>query len=453
MPNLVSGTSSGAENATLHEWKDFYGLLRGKQLAKERLLQDPLSYVNFRGQNVKAVFGYHRDGTTSNLVYFWSQGLSSLRIENLEKDSPEGALLKLASLLSDVCTIRPKFAQLRVIWEEKFASVTNFIYPNIDDIDLYWYDNEELTLACLFSKAQPELAVELGNQSSSSTLLECLAFHCDYFRMRSVLWNCAPMRYLNQILANEPTSLTKVHLETKLFKPDKANREDRFEWPWQRSIEHYSIKKGSVVEDCLNYSAIPTVSLVADLRKSTRVLEQMPREKVGEYSAFLANIVDIAKETVFKHGGFFDKETGDGIVGHFAEFPGLKGIEPASIRAFRAAEDIISNIQTECEKLQALLHLGVGGLGVSIGVHQQDAVWLAQDDQVRAIGPSVILASRLCDDADRNSIFVSNSLFQFLDSELPSTLVSNFSKKEYSRKEHDPNVGLYGYQIRLEEIV
>ncbi|WP_353339739.1 hypothetical protein [Pelagimonas sp. KU-00592-HH] len=259
------------------------------------------------------------------------------------------------------------------------------------------------------------------------------------------------MRYLNKVLDSKPDRLVKAHLETKLFKPDTENREKRFEWPWQRSIKYELEQLGS--EQChrLEYRPVPTVSLVADLRKSTRALEQLPSEYVGEYSAFLTAIVDIAKETIFEFGGFFDKETGDGIVGHFVDFTQLGEIDSARKRAFHTAEKMIQDINLKCVSLQKKLHLGVEGLGISVGVHQQDAVWVTEADQVRAIGPSVVLAARLCGDANRNSIFVSNSFFETLHHELPSSTLSKFSKKEYSGKEHDPHVGLYGYQIGIGE--
>jgi class 3 adenylate cyclase len=259
------------------------------------------------------------------------------------------------------------------------------------------------------------------------------------------------MRYLNKVLENQPGRLVKLHLETKIFKPSTEHREKRFEWPWQRSIEHNLVQLESGQYHSLKYKPVPTVSLVADLRKSTRALEQLPSEYVGEFSTFLTEIVDIARERVFEFGGFFDKETGDGIVGHFVDFTMLGEVDSARKRAFHAAEKMIQEVNLRCVALQKKLHLGVEGLGVSVGVHQQEAVWVTEADQVRAIGPSVVLAARLCGDADRSSVFVSNSLFETLHHELPSSTLSKFSKKEYAGKEHDPHVGLYGYQIGIGE--
>lgn len=449
MANLVSGTRNGAESATIREWREYFQCPQSKRLVRDGLFQDPLSYVSFRGQIVHAVFGYLRNGGETDLVYFWCRGLSQLRVESLEDENDESSLLRLASMLSEVCSVRPKFAQLRMIWEGKFSEATDFLGTERGTFDLYWYESNDLTLACLFDKNAAGPKVGSKDQSSSSTLLECLAFHCDYFQLRSVLWNSAPMRYLNKVLANKPDRLVKAHLETKLFKPHKENREERFEWPWQRSIEYNIVQVKSKKCHSLKYRPVPTVSLVADLRKSTRALEQLPSEYVGEFSAFLTEIVDIAKETVFQFGGFFDKETGDGIVGHFVDFTQLGEVDSARKRAFHAAKKMIQSIDLKCVTLQKKLHLGVEGLGISVGVHQQDAVWVTEVDQVRAIGPSVVLAARLCGDADRNSIFVSNSFFETLNHEIPSATLSKFSKKMHSGKEHDPHVGLYGYQVGI----
>lgn len=451
MVNLVSGTRNGAESASISEWREYFECPQGKRLVRDGLLQDPLSYVSFRGQIVHAVFGYLRNGSSAELVYFWCRGLSQLRIESLANETDESSLLRLASMLSEVCGVRPKFSQLRMIWEGKFSDATDFLGAKNDSFDLYWYESDDLILACLYDRAEPAAAVRAQERSSSSTLMECLAFHCDYFQLRSVLWNSVPMRYLNKVLENQPDRLVKAHLETKLFKPNKEHREKRFEWPWQRSIEHDIVQLESSQYHSLKYRPVPTVSLVADLRKSTRALEQLPSEYVGEFSAFLTEIVDIAREKVFEFGGFFDKETGDGIVGHFVDFTQLGEVDSARRRAFHAAEKMIQDVNLRCVALQKKLHLGVEGLGISVGVHQQEAVWVTEADQVRAIGPSVVLAARLCGDAERSSIFVSNSFFEKLQHELPSSTLSRFSKKEYSGKEHDPHVGLYGYQLGIGE--
>jgi class 3 adenylate cyclase len=93
---------------------------------------------------------------------------------------------------------------------------------------------------------------------------------------------------------------------------------------------------------------------------------------------------------------------------------GHRGIAKASLRAFDAAIDIIRITSRICNKFQDELNFGIGGLGAAIGIHTGESIWIAEENQIRAIGDSVIFASRLCSEAEVRSIFISRSQFGML---------------------------------------
>lgn len=175
------------------------------------------------------------------------------------------------------------------------------------------------------------------------------------------------------------------------------------------------------------------------------VLEQLPDTEKGRFPAFIRDLVEVAKDCVFRHGGFFDKETGDGIVAHFCHFEvGDEAANGPSVRAFRAAQEILRGIRRPCEDVQQRLNLGVGGLGGSVGLHSSDAVWSCDDGEISALGDSVIMAARLCGEAENYTVFASNSEFYRLQADLSSDEEQNFEKREYSGKEWNQGAKLFG---------
>lgn len=204
----------------------------------------------------------------------------------------------------------------------------------------------------------------------------------------------------------------------------------------------------------MSYRAKTTTSLVFDLRKSTIALEQLSSRDIAEFSPFIKSVVEMAKAAVARHGGFFDKDTGDGIVAHFVNFDEdatRVAFESARKRAFDAAVSIVKQAAAICSAFQAKLRLGVGGLGGAVGIHTGSAVWLVDEGQVRAIGDSAILASRLCNEAPQQGIFLSNSEYLSLASELQPEVTQRFARRSYSGKEVTGGADLFGYAIEIRD--
>ena len=237
-------------------------------------------------------------------------------------------------------------------------------------------------------------------------------------------------------------------LHPKCFNPVEPIPSGAFLWPWQRSISIHSANFQ------IKYKAQQTTSLVFDLRKSTIALEQLPSKEIAEFSPFIKKIVFDAKEAILDYGGFFDKETGDGVVGHFVNFDDPSGsleLNTAVQRSFEAALAIVRKTSITCNQFQAKLRFGIENLGASVGLHTGDAVWMTEDNEIRAIGESAIMASRLCDEAPCRSVFLSNSFFNDLKNCVGAERMTKFYKKSYSGKEIKDGAGLYGFVLEVSD--
>ncbi|MGQ0589138.1 MAG: hypothetical protein ACT4N8_06345 [Sphingosinicella sp.] len=309
----------------------------------------------------------------------------------------------------------------------------------LDGKHLYWLPDGDMISVALYSVSGAT------DTFSTRSILEHIALNTDYFRLKSPVWNSVPMAFLFSHVHHKPALVAKVLLEPKCFNPYESEPDGWFLWPWQRSL------KGGAERGRVRYAPIDTTSLVFDLRKSTIALEQLRDENVGLFSAFIKEVVGVAKEAVFAQGGFFDNETGDGIVAHFCDFglPLDAAIKPASLRAFAAAQELIRAVHRICHQFQELLNMGVGGLGASVGLHSGKAVWICEDNIVSAYGESAIMASRLTAEADIGAIFVSNYEFQNLARCLPAEEVSRFERHPYVGKEFNDRAQLYGYVIQV----
>ena len=289
------------------------------------------------------------------------------------------------------------------------------------------------------SKSKNKKSSHRTSRNSSSAIPEALEFHRDYFHLRSPIWESVPMTTLLQSSSNSSEDLAKIHLHPKTFNPLESFHDDRFLWPWQRC---FKLNKNREFE----YSSIKTVSLVFDLRNSTVAMEQLPKGKLGHYSPFLERVIDRAKVIIMLHGGFFDKETGDGIVAHFTD---VLHLDKSQKRAFDAAVQIIHDISKICDDFQKKLNLGIENLSPSVGLHEEMSVWVAESNQIRAVGESVILASRLCDETDPKAIFISNSFYQSINDCVLDEIKRRFVKKTYYGKENGNTPSYYGYQVNF----
>lgn len=428
----------------MEDWKKFSALKEQSKGSHLQLLRDPLKNVVFRDQQIAAVFGYLLDDGKAHLVYFWDKGLRGLNWRNVDTDTERASLLKFGSALGRLHERNPNLAKAMSFMEEGGHAADAEFRERHKKHNLYWLQFEDLKFVCLYksqglTSSKPQLS-SLGVQ-------ECLEFHNDFFRLRSPVWNAIPIRFLLNAQERDQESVRRMLLHPRCFNPEEETPQGGFLWPWQYCICRE--RQGNIA-----YRTKTTTSLVFDLRKSTIALEQLSSRDIAEFSPFIKSVVEMAKAVVARHGGFFDKDTGDGIVAHFVNFDDdvtRVASDSAPKRAFDAAVSIIKQAMAICSRFQSKLRLGVGGLGGSVGLHTGSAVWLVEDGQVRAIGDSAILASRLCNEAPQHGVFLSNSEYLALADQLAPEVVSTFSRRSYSGKEVSGGADLFGYASEIRD--
>ena len=438
MANSLSLLANSAENCPIEEWVAIGCAPHSERIVAMHEKRDPLTDTTFPGVKVTCVCGFSTGTDCQALIYFWCEGLGVIDYRTLRKREQVRNLVELAVMVGSVGDGMPSFNSIKGLFGQRVDVLFEQEPEELEVKHLYWADYGDLKFVALFSIDSS------GGGFSTESVLNCLNFHHDYFQARSPVRHGVPMAFLFEKVKGDPTAVARLLLEPKCFDPFQNAPNDWFLWPWQRSLR--SPDGASSVQ----YGPIETTSLVFDLRKSTMALEQLPFEAVGQFSDFIKEVVATAKTTIFEHGGFFDKETGDGIIAHFTDFelPGLV-IGAANHRAFSAAKSLIENVNVICERFQDKLNMGVGGLGGSVGIHSGKAVWICENNLISAIGESAILAARLCAEAENLSIFVSNYEFHRLGGSLPPEEVAQFDRRPYRGKEYDDRSKLFGYAYRL----
>lgn len=451
MPSAVAQVSDSAETTNIGGWLSLSLDSDSDRYVRQQRLRDPLKGQKF-GVDVIAVFGIYqgdKGGGEGQLVYFWHQELPSLKLPSLVATSELAKSVAFGCELGRIQGRAPSLFALKGILsgEERF-----YVDGLGEDVDLFWRPFDGISMACLYRGGDTARVPTKGGRQPKERdvvhmerLENCLSFHFDYLNYRSPIWNAVPMRYLFNTAGLSNSAIIDVHLSPKCFNPLQEDARPRFLWPWQQCI---AMRDGE-----LRLAPLPTISLAFDLRRSTLAMEEI--DDISEFSPFIERTVNLAKEIVFEFGGFFDKDTGDGIVAHFVDFSvfadkrSFPRYVPAPMRAFSAARKIVKEIAMECEVLQPKLRHGISSLGPSVGIHAGEAVWISDHKGVRAIGDSVVYAVRLCSNADTRSIFVSNSFLSRLGTAAPAEVAAMFQKKEYVGKEYGRRGELFGYSLTL----
>ena len=207
--------------------------------------------------------------------------------------------------------------------------------------------------------------------------------------------------------------------------------------------------------DAVKHVPIQTTSVVVDLRSSTAAMSLALDP--ADFAEFLDLVVNLSREQIIRHGGFFDKETGDGAIGHFAELGGgvafLQAGEKNPIstvaQAVHASKAITHDVGRACAEFQAKMAHGLHGLSPAVGIHTSNAVWLISSGQIRAIGASVVGASRLCSVANPREIMISNAVYNILSAQQVPDLLNRFMRREINIKEFNSSAQPFGYGWQL----
>jgi adenylate cyclase len=148
----------------------------------------------------------------------------------------------------------------------------------------------------------------------------------------------------------------------------------------------------------------PVAVLFSDIRGFTPMAEAMPPEELGTLlTDYFTEMVDL----VFEHGGTLDKFIGDAIM---AVWGAPLAAPDDADRALAAAIAMRDRLQVLNPRWQAR---GRPPLAIGIGINYGDvfAGYLGSERRLEysAIGDTVNVAKRLCDDADPNEIRVTEA--------------------------------------------
>jgi class 3 adenylate cyclase len=315
---------------------------------------------------------------------------------------------------------------------------------------LQWVQIGEMYVSMLFEKSVVRAGLVDGEVLSAevaTVLRQIGGLIYDYNAFRLPYWRAAPAVQILGELRNT-TRLRNIFADPLSFDPDRSHEVDSFYWPWQRCLTCARAEQRTA-----RYTPIPTTSLVLDLRSSTTAMELTdPPEKFAE---LIDQIVATARETILKYRGFFDKDTGDGVSGHFCHrdhVPDLSMEEnegPIELQAIRAGQEIVQRVQSLCLQHQKFLRIGMDKFGAGIGIHSGTAVWLADEVLIRAIGSSVVGAARMCSNADAGELVISNATFRNAMQHGGTVDGLTFNKKSVTMKEYGDRIGAYAYSARV----
>lgn len=264
----------------------------------------------------------------------------------------------------------------------------------------------------------------------------------DYHYVRHSIWQAIP-RFLSLSDDRDWQLIRNYFADPIAFRPGLVPPPNAFLWPWQRCLERASSQSPLVT-----HREIPTTSLVLDLRKSTAAMALSINS--ASFAGFIDEVVAVCRNLVVQNGGFFDKETGDGCVCHFEDQSikyGRNESNASAKYAVAAARQLIENVSEVCRRYQSRLSHGLVGLGPAIGIHTGNAVWLADEQHVRGIGSSVVGASRLCSQAGKNEILISNRTLADLEVSGPSGVTKTMKQREISVKEYGEGPNIYAHSL------
>ena len=429
MKKPVASLSNSTEYFNKSEWETLYS--KGKV---DRVIDLTARKNVFRGYPLIAVWGFSLD--TKALIDFQQP-----QIIPIEEDDNRGTESQFLFLLNCAEIIRPHVGRnitfdvfLNALKSnadgvtERYDLEFSYLKKHSQNLKLIEVTFGNLSFLTLYDRTRRSDLPKIENDRN----IELLSDFYDFYRMNSSLHDSIPRNYVLERIGGPAAGAKALFNDVRQFDPVKDSSL-AFKWPWQECI----VGEGNDGVFRFEYRAIETTSLVLDLRNSTLAMAYTSSPE--RYAEFIDGIVYCAKSIITKHGGFFDKDTGDGIVSHFCNLNDIGNIRAErekTIRAFECAKEIIERTSVLCKDFQPELALKMKGLGGAIGLHCGSSVWLADRNQIRAIGDSVVLASRLCGNAPVEGILLSNTSFEKISQSLPRHVRDQFSTFPVAMKDH-----------------
>jgi class 3 adenylate cyclase len=160
--------------------------------------------------------------------------------------------------------------------------------------------------------------------------------------------------------------------------------------------------------------AVRTATLCFDLRKSTFCMEQA--DSPTGFAIWLDQLGQILTRVCHRHGGVFERFTGDGAPVHFLEneCQAVYG-KGAELLALACAVDMQRALDYHLERLKRLLRFKSQWLGAGIGIDVAKAFWkIDHRGNPITVGKGIVGASRICEVTSAKRISLTNIAYQRL---------------------------------------
>ncbi|KCZ65918.1 hypothetical protein L53_01005 [Hyphomonas sp. L-53-1-40] len=448
---------------TLDDW---WRILSKEKFAQASRLSDAMNVLRYQEGEVfpDVIWGYEAESATPRFFFFGGRPSAS----NISK-ADQLIHLKWAFFglwipyLASVARATPNADAVYegLVYPKGRTSLKENVWKDLlgrtrNTLTGEWQKFEDLIVFGLYrERLDPETGnpISFDDASFKRAREEIASSYYDQHNLKQAVNRNIPWESIYRSRKDEPDAVTSIFLDPKTFYPSGTQDTTKFAWPWQRCIR---VCRGDPSGDIvgLEYGSIRTASLVCDLRFSTAAMQLFLSPQ--DYAIFIDKIVNCTKSIVLRNGGFFDKETGDGLVAHFCSGNGHDcGSDEESCDlvelALAAARDIRQATKQICADAQSHLGQGIGALQISIGIHVDDAVWIADEGQIKAIGPSVVWAARLCSSAKPLEILISNASYQcFVRTKRMPTVLA-FKKRYVEFKEYRSESKLFCYSDQIEE--
>ncbi len=316
----ISDLPSRRDLFSLDDWNNTISLKNMERLARLDEAKDPLGWTD--SLHPHSLWMFNKEDLGLEFLFGRSldkhQSIADPFEDNRKTLLP---LVRLSSALSKLLDRSREFNDVysTISWSDvsKYFSDDVKIFKNFY---LIRYDprNINMTIIGMFLDNESKIPggqtkADLGHQIdflAGGYLSNIL----DYHIYRQPVWQNIPRSIFQKYRKNSHEAV-KVYSDPFVYDPRDQNDQSIFLWPWQKCISLRKHNDQSLAS--YNHRQIETVSLVLDIRRSTTALSLT--RKPAHFAAFIEELTHISKQVLIQNGGYFDKDTGDGISGHFCD--------------------------------------------------------------------------------------------------------------------------------------
>jgi hypothetical protein len=160
-----------------------------------------------------------------------------------------------------------------------------------------------------------------------------------------------------------------------------------------------------------------TIAEVGDIRRSQELMLYAHDSK--DFAQRIFNFINVTRNLIAKHAGFFDKFTGDGFIVYFNEaICGDSDLSYKECFLNFIKEEINFAIPFFKDWENSIRKLPISKIGIALGADIGTINFADIMDYLIAVGDAIVWASRMASVAEANEIMVNNLLFSHLNEDI-----------------------------------